>query len=123
MATQTVEAGLFFLVMGFAFFFTFVTFRKGEFPIRAGLRLVAMSLFCIIAVLLGSGFAVVSSVDSTIHNTVTNETWTGTDQHDVISGDIGSSWLAWLFYGFAVLNLILIAKDFTVWKEKENNKI
>lgn len=123
MSTQIIEAGLFFLLAGFGFFFTFITFRRGEFPLRAGLRLIAMALFCIIAVFIGSGFQVSYTVNSSIHNAVTNETWTGNDENVIIPGGTGSSWLAYLFYGFAMLNLLLIAKEFAIWKEKESNRL
>lgn len=123
MVNPILQAGLFFLMLGFAFFFTFITFKKGDFPLRAGLRLVAMALFCIIAVFIGSGYEIAYHVDSNIHNTITNETWVGGDDNMIIDGGTSTSWLAYLFYGFAMMNLILIAKDFTVWKEKEENRI
>jgi hypothetical protein len=121
MVNTITEAGLFFMMLGFAVFFSFITLKGTEFAYKAGLRLVAMALFCMCAIIVGSGNEIAYTVDSTIHNAITNETWTESDQHPIIPGGETSSWLGFLFYGFALVNLVILTKEYAVWQKVEKN--
>ena len=121
---QYVEAGLFFLVLGFGIFFTLFAFRSGGkaagkvSPTNAAFRLLAMALFLGLAGMISAGYAVKVTYDSAqnIHNVVTNETWveSDTNHYTVISGGTDSNWLAWVFGAFGFMNLIFLVREFAI---------
>ena len=117
---QYMEAGLFFLILGFAIFFTLFAFRGGKqnknAPANAAFRLLAMALFLGLAGVISGGYAVKMTFDSTqtLKNTATGETWTenDTNHNTVIPGGTDSNWIAWVFGAFGFMNLILLVRDF-----------
>lgn len=119
----TLEAGLFFLCLGLAFAFTFISFRIVD-AARTGLRLLAIGLFLALAIIVGSGFEVaqtsIAISDQTIYNTDTGETWiendTSTHSNIILSGGTDSYWLAWVFSGLGFMNLVFVVKEMGLGK-------
>jgi len=81
-----------------------------------------MALFVICAIITGAGQEVAITNNNTIHDIVTNDTWTETDVNVILSGGTQTSWISFLFYGFAILNLILLSKDYTYMMKQQENK-
>jgi hypothetical protein len=119
------ESGLFFLVLGFAAFFTLFAFRNGKqsnnTPINTAFRLLAMALFLGMAGVIGAGYPVKMTSDSTqtIHNVATNDTWIETDTNHtiVVSGGTDSFWFAWVLGAFGFMNLIFLVREMGIMKE------
>lgn len=116
-----IEAGLFFLVLGFAIFFTLFAFRGGTqnsttAPTNAAFRLLAMALFLGLAGTIAAGYPVSMTQTSsqTIRNPATNETWVENDTNHnvVIPGGLDSYWLAWIFGAFGFMNLVFLVREF-----------
>lgn len=114
MAVNNMEAGWFFVILGIGFLFTFVSFRALGVA-RHGLRGLAMAMFLILAVVVGSGFQVsMTQISSqTQKNLSTGDTWieNDTNQNIIIPGGKTSNWFAWLFSGLAMLNLVLLVRS------------
>src|SRR5690348_2534220 len=107
MSNPVLDIGLFSILLGLAFFFTFYAFRN--IPNGRGfLRILAVSLFCILSIYMGSGYQV--EYDSSVTNQATNETWAEKDV--VIAGGESTSWISWIFAGFAMANLIFLLRDY-----------
>jgi hypothetical protein len=110
----TIEAGLFFIMLGLAIAFTFVSFKMQP-QVKIGLRLLSMALFMILAVFISSGYQIsmTHTSDQTIRNIQTNETWVegDSDSFVVLSGGTNSYWFAWVLASFAFINLIFMVRE------------
>lgn len=76
------------------------------------LKMIAMALFGILAILVGSGYQVAFSSTQTTFNPATNETWNQTTQQVILPGGEDSSWYAWLFSGLSMANIMFLLKDY-----------
>lgn len=112
------EAGFFMLLLGFALFITFTPF-KTEKVIKTGLRIVAMVLFFILTIYVVSGYEISQTSNQIIKNLNTTDTWQETDQNIILPGDVSSSWLGYLFMGFAMLNFFLAVRELIPSNEKD----
>lgn len=119
------EAGFYFILLAFALFITFTPF-KTEKVIKTGLRVLAMVLFFIISIYTVSGYQISMTTTSTqtIKNVATGDTWNENDTNTniVLPGDVTSSWLGYLFMGFAMLNFFLAIRELLPNDKKEQNK-
>lgn len=100
-------------MLGLAFIFTFVSFKTVD-KARVGLRLLSISLFCILGIFIASGYQVAYTSDQTIYNTVTNETWVETDHNLVLPGGTDSYWMAWVFAGLGFMNIFFLVKELVI---------
>jgi glucan phosphoethanolaminetransferase (alkaline phosphatase superfamily) len=111
------ESGLFFLVLGFAVFFTLFAFRNTAF------RLLAMALFLGMAGVISAGYPVKMTFDSTqtIKNVQTGETWVENDTNHnvVIPGGVDSYWFAWVLGAFGFMNLIFLVREMGMMKPND----
>lgn len=116
MVNPILEGGLFLIILVMAFFFTLYAFKiqngKGM------LRMVAMALFCTLAIFVGSGYQVAFTVQGgqklTYNSTgalLTNETTTN-QEVNILPGGEDSSWMSWIFTGFAFANIMFLLKDY-----------
>jgi hypothetical protein len=121
------ESGLFFLVLGFAVFFTLFAFRNGKqsnnTPINTAFRLLAMALFLGMAGVISAGYPVKMTFDSTqtIKNVQTGETWVENDTNHnvVIPGGVDSYWFAWVLGAFGFMNLIFLVREMGMMKPND----
>jgi len=101
----TLEAGLFLMILILAFVFTFVALKSlGN--ARGFFRFTSIALFLILSIFVGSGFEVAATSSMTDGST----TWNTTKV--VFPGGEESYWVAWLFSGFAMVNFLLLIKDY-----------
>jgi len=127
MVMQYLETGLFLLILGFAVFFTLFAFKNGEkaknTPINTAFRLLAMALFLGLAGIVGAGYAVKTTSDSsqTIKNIATGDTWVENDTNHtiVIPGGTNSYWFAWVLGAFGFMNLIFLVREMGIMKDKD----
>jgi len=117
MANPVLDIGLFSILLGLAFFFTFYAFRNMPNG-RGFLRILGVALFCILSIYIGSGYQVslttkggneltYNSTGTLIQNVTKSDT-----ENIIISGGEDSSWVAWIFAGFAMANLIFLLRDY-----------
>lgn len=116
MTNPLLEGGLFVIILIMAFFFTLYAFKiqngKGM------LRMIGMALFCALAIFVGSGYQVAFTTQGgqklTYNSTgalLTNET-TSNQETVILPGGEDSSWMSWIFTGFAMANIIFLLKDY-----------
>lgn len=115
------EAGQFFIILGFAIFFTLFAFRKTSTkdnltaPTNAAFRLLAMALFLGLAGIIAGGYQVIMTGTSnqTIKDINTGDLWkeNDTNQQIIIPGGLTSNWMAWIFGAFGFMNLIFLVKE------------
>ena len=99
------ELGLFLMLIIMGFIFMFVGFKKGD-NIAAFFRIIAVAMFALIAVVMGSGEGVVST---TTHISDSGEQWTTSDTF-VTEGEDGY-YLSYVFTGLSIFNLIAFVKE------------
>lgn len=113
-----VDTGLFLLVLGMAFIFTFGAFKSVG-NVKGILHIVALALFAVLGAYTGAGFEVstVTTSGQELHYNATGHlilNVTSPETHQVlISPGDSTFWISYVFMGLASLNLILFVKD--VW--------
>lgn len=116
MTNPLLEGGLFTIILILAFFFTLYAFKiqngKGM------LRMIGMALFCILAIFVGSGYQVAFTQQGGTVLTyaangtlLTNQTKTNSETV-ILPGGEDSSWMSWVFTGFAMANIMFLLKDY-----------
>lgn len=104
--TNSFDAAMFILLAGLGFFLMLYSFKAQSG--KGFMKMISMALFAILAIFIGSGYQV--EFDSSVTNKATNETWNETDV--LIDGGESNSWVAWLFSGFAMVNILFLLKDY-----------
>lgn len=100
------ELGLFILLLGLALLFSFLGMRTTE-NTGSMFKIIAVAMWAILAVVLGSGEGVIASVESV--NNDTGETW-NTTRTFIEAGESGY-WMAYIFTGLAIYNLAMFVKQ------------
>lgn len=118
MAILIVDTGVFVLILGLGFAFTFFAF-KAVGNVRGILHIIAVALFAILGAYTAAGAEVSTSITggSELHYNATgylieNVTRADTRQVFIASGE-SYYWISYIFMGLASLNLIIFVKD--VW--------
>ena len=106
------ETGLFVFLLAFSFGFMFWAWMRQASVFSSILRLVSISVFMGLAVYIGAGVEVGTTM---VHSeqsmgpagmTITNSTTT-----TVLLAAGSASWMSYVFFGFAILNMVLLVKD------------
>jgi hypothetical protein len=98
------ESGLFLIMLIMGFIFMFVGFKKGD-NIAAFFRIIAVAMFALIAVVIGTG----EGVSQTITSTDGYNTWTETNV--LVPEGEGGYYLSYVFTGLSIFNLIAFVKE------------
>ena len=112
----TLEAGLFFTMLGLASFFTFGGLQAVG-KISGALHMLAMALFIGLAIFMASGYAVmITTVGGTethynVNGTLTETVHKADSSVTVLPGGTASYWLWYLFFGFGLMNLVFYVRD------------
>jgi hypothetical protein len=106
------ETGLFIFLLAFSFGFMFWAFWRNASIFSSILRIVSIAMFMGMALYIGSGAEVGTTTQHSETQTgpagitVVNSTST-----TILLAEGSASWMSYVFFGFAILNMILLVKE------------